>query len=66
MADDLNAGALAPDFELFDGGGAEGVGGAEEHAATFAFEMRGEFADGGGLPRPVDANEHDDGWRVST
>ena len=26
--------------------------------------MRGKFADGGGLPRPVDADEHDDGGRV--
>ena len=28
--DDVDAGALGPDFELLDGGGAEGVGGAEE------------------------------------
>ncbi len=28
-----------------------------------AFEMSGKFADGGGLPRPVHANQHDDGGR---
>jgi len=34
--DDLNVGALGPDFELFDGGGAEGVGGAEQDGAACA------------------------------
>ncbi len=32
--DDLDVGALGPDFELLDGGGAEGVGGAEEDGAA--------------------------------
>ncbi len=38
--DDLDVGALGPDFELLDGGGAEGVGGAEQDGAA----LRGEVA----------------------
>ena len=49
---------------MLDGGGAKRIGGAEQHAAAFAFQMRGQFADGGGLPRPVDADQHDDGGRI--
>ena len=38
LADHLGAGALAPDFQLLDGGGAERVGGAQQHAAPFVLE----------------------------
>ena len=58
--DDVAAGALAPDLELFDGGGAEGVAG-DEHGfhALFGVELR-QFADGGGFAGAVDADdEHD-------
>ena len=64
LADDVDAGARAPDFELLDGGGAEGVGGAEQHRAAFGLDIAGEFADGGGLPRPVHADDHHDGRRL--
>ena len=33
LADHVGLGALAPDFQLLDGGGAEGVGGAQQHGA---------------------------------
>ena len=62
--DDLNIGALGPDFELLDGGGAEGVGCAEEDAACWSVfsggEVGGELAGGGGLAGAVDADHHDD------
>ena len=64
LADHLGVGALAPDFELLDGGGAEGVGGAEQNGVAFGLEMRGQFADGGGFARAVDADHHDDGGRL--
>ena len=34
--DEVDVGTLRPDFQLLDGGGAEGVGGAEEDGAAFA------------------------------
>jgi len=34
LLDDFDIVALGPDFELFDGGGAEGVRGAEDDAAA--------------------------------
>ncbi len=58
--DDLDVGALGPDFELFDGGGAEGVGCAEEDGAALRGEVGGELSGGGGLAGAVDANHHDD------
>ena len=58
--DDLDAGALGPDFELLDGGGAEGVGGAEQHATVLGGEVRGELARGGGFAGAVDPDHHDD------
>ena len=58
--DEVDAGALGPDFELLDGGGAEGVGGAEQDGLAFAAVERGELAAGGGLAGAVDADHHDD------
>ena len=49
--------------QLFDGGGAEGVGRAQQHAALLGAETMGEFADGGGFARSVDANDQDHGGR---
>ncbi len=64
LADHARLGALAPDFELLDGGGAKRIGRAKQHGMAFGLEMRCEFADGSGLPRPVDADDHDDGGRL--
>ena len=58
--DDVDAGALRPDFELLDGGGAEGIGCAEQDGAALGAEERSELAGGGGLAGAVDANHHDD------
>ncbi len=66
LFDHFDAGAARPDFQLFDGGGAESVGGAEDHAGAFFFQAIGEFADGGGLAGAVDADDEQDarfvGW----
>jgi hypothetical protein len=45
MGDDADADALAPDLELIGGGGAEGVGGAEDDGGSGALEraLRGGF-----------------------
>ncbi len=58
--DEVHAGALGPDFELLDGGGAEGVGGAEQDGLAFAAVHGGELAAGGGLAGAVHADHHDD------
>ena len=67
--DDLDVGALGPDFELLDGSGAEGVGGAEEDGARRPIfsggEVGGELAGGGGFAGAVDPNHHDDFGRSS-
>ncbi len=49
---------------MLDGGGAESIGSAEKNGVAFGLEVRGQLADGGGLPCPVDANDHDDGGRL--
>ena len=64
--DEGDVGAGGPDFELLDGGGAEGVGGAEEDGAALAAVEGSEFAGGGGFAGAVDADHHDDfGGRAS-
>ncbi len=63
--DDGDVGAGGPDLELLDGGGAEGVGGAEQDGTSLSGEVGGELAGGGGLAGAVDADHHDDlGRRV--
>ena len=58
--DDLAAGALRPALELLDGGGAEGVGGAEHDVeAELALQVPGELADRRRLAGAVDADGHD-------
>ena len=58
MLDHGDTGTLTPDVELFDSGGAEGVGCAEHHLVSGGFELGGEFADGGGLAHSVDTHNH--------
>ena len=59
---DLDTAALAPDVELLDGGGAEGVARAYEHLAAAKRSLIGKLADRRGLARAVDAHEeHADG-----
>ena len=54
--DDLRADALAPDLQLLDRGGAEGVARRQHHALSFSCELPGELADCGGLARAVHAH----------
>jgi hypothetical protein len=65
LAEELGAEALGPDFELLAGGGAEGVGGAEDDALSFVLPAVGELGDGGGLAGAVDANQEDNVGRRS-
>src|SRR3984885_14712046 len=60
LFDHFDAGAACPDFELFDGGGAESIGGAEHHGDALFFQAIGEFADGGGFAGAVDADNEQD------
>ena len=48
-----HTGALTPDLKLFDGRGAEGVAGGNDHLFSGGAELAGQFADGGGLARAV-------------
>ena len=57
LLDDLDAVALRPDFQLFDGGGAKRVRSAEHHAAALLAQAVCELSDAGGLARPVDADD---------
>ncbi len=58
--DDAGARALAPDFELIDRGGPEGVARGEHHALALAKKFSRELADRGGLAGTVDADHQDD------
>ena len=63
MGDDLDAGAFAPDLQLVDGRGAEGVGGGQYNFAPALLVPVGHLADGGRLAGAVDADHHDHGKR---
>ena len=57
--DDRRADAVAPDLQLLDRGGAEGVAGGEQHAIILLLQPMAELADGGRLARAVDADHQD-------
>ena len=58
--DNRRFGPLAPDLQLLDGGGAKGIAGGQHHLAAFGGEFGRQFADGGGLAGPVDADHEND------
>ena len=60
VGDDRHAGAVRPDPELVDGGGAERVGGGEDDRSPLRRVAAGELADRRGLAGPVDADDEDD------
>ena len=59
LRDQVRAGALSPDGQLFDRRSAEGVARRQHHLAAFAAESAREFADAGGLARTVHADDED-------
>ena len=61
VRDDLGADAVAPLVHLLDGGGAEGVGGGDDHLRVVLSVGVGELADARGLAGAVDADDEDDG-----
>ena len=58
--DDRRADAVAPDLQLLDRGGAEGVAGGEQDAVILLLQPMAELADGRRLARAVDADHEDD------
>ena len=54
---ELRAGALGPDVQLLDRGGAKGVACHEHHAQALIAQSPRELADAGGLARAVDADD---------
>ncbi len=58
--DDFGLRALAPDLELVDGCGAEGVAGGEHDILAFGFQLCREFADGCRFAGAIDADDKND------
>ncbi len=58
--DDRRADAVAPDLQLLDRGGAEGVAGGKQDAIILLLEPMAELADRGRLAGAVDADHQDD------
>ena len=59
LGDDRNVVALAPDLQLLDGGGAEGITGGQHHRFALVLEAARQLADGGGLADAVDPDHQD-------
>ena len=62
--DEVGLGALGPDLELLLGGGAPGVGCAEEDGAVVLAQLLRQLADRRGLPRAVHT-DHEDHARLT-
>src|SRR5262249_25559796 len=61
----VDAGAIAPDLELFDRGGAKGVRGRDDHVAALGLEPGRQLGDRGGFPHTVNPHHHDDQRRLA-
>ena len=59
MGDDRHIQPLAPDLELVDRRGPEGVAGGEHDRSSEALVIGGQLGDRGGLADAVDADNHD-------
>ena len=57
LLDHLDAVALRPDFELFDGRGPKRVCGTKHHTAAFLAKSVRELPNAGGLPCAINAND---------
>ena len=73
LGDHRHAGAIAPHFQLLDGGGAEGIARRQHDLAALALVEVGELGDGRGLAAAVDADhQHDmrlaapDRWQATS
>lgn len=64
LCDHVDAVTLSPNSQLFAGCSTERVACGEKNALTFICEVAREFADRGGLTRPIDAAHHDDAGRI--
>ena len=62
--DDVHASALAPDLELLDSRGTEGVGAAQKDAPALPRRATGELSAGSGLAGAVDAHKEHAGRHV--
>ena len=62
--DELSPGALAPNLQLLDGRGPEGIAGRHHHRLPPGSEMLSQFPDGRGFSDPVHA-DHQDYMRLS-
>ena len=60
VATNCGLGAVGPDPQLLDGGGAEGVAGRQGDLRAFLGQALGQLADGGGLAGAVDPGHQDD------
>ena len=62
--DHFRAGALSPNFELLDGGGAKGIGGAHQNVLALRAKHLCQLADSRGLAGPVYSHDEDDFGRA--
>ena len=58
-ANDVHIRPISPDGQLLLGGGSEGIGRGQHHLVTGLAVLHGQFADGGGFARAVDAHDQD-------
>ena len=58
LTNHVHACPVRPDFKLLYGSSTERIGSTEQHLALLAQKAMSQFADSGGLPRPIDADQH--------
>ena len=66
LGKDVSPGALTPNLQLINRRRAESIGRGDRDGQPLRYEEVGQFADGGGLPSPIDADDENDerraGW----
>ena len=60
VLDDFGSGAIAPDFQLLDGGGAKGIGSGQQNGLALRPQQMRQLADRGGLAGAVHADDQND------
>ena len=61
LADDLHRIALSPNRQLLARRSAKGICCGQQHGSALVCQAVGEFANGGGFARTIDAGHHHDG-----